>query len=86
MTSVRPLASGALARAADQEGGDGGGNRDDGPNGDIQTPDRNDERHADGHEHQRRGAIQHVDQVALEVAVHPAEPQKARLNEGTDDE
>ena len=55
--------------SADENGHRAGRNRHDGADGDVDSVRRDDQRHADGQQHDGRAVLQDVDQVAVQVPV-----------------
>ena len=75
------LAAGAEA-AADHERRHRRGDGDHGAHRDVEAAHRDHQRHAERHHDERRGAIQDVDEVAVQVAVAPGEREERRIEQG----
>jgi hypothetical protein len=71
---------------ADQHAGDRAGDGDDGAHRHVDAARGDDQRHAERREHQRCGAVQDVDEAAVEVAVLDLEVQEAGHAQGRDGE
>ncbi len=71
-------------RAADQQRGERGRDGDHRADRDVDAARGDDERHAQRDQDQRRGAVEDVDQAAVEVAVAPLQAQEARVEGGID--
>ena len=84
------IAAGDRARraetAADHQRGDRRGNGHDGADRDVEAAHRDHQRHAERHHHERRGAIQDVDEAAVEVAVAPREREERRIEQAARDQ
>ena len=74
------FARGAEA-AADHERRHGRGDGHHGAHRDVEAAHRDHQRHAQRHHHERRGAIQDVDDAAVQVPVAPGEREERRIEE-----